>query len=128
MLFHFHELSIISGQHPQLHRCERAKWVNAFERMNAVAFCVSLNDYRVTVPVGHAAAGKSRGGGGGGGGRGTSLPGIFSPPSAAVFSKRGKENAIKIAVSLFARIVNHEVFSGSTAILFLNKADLFQVL
>ena len=107
MLFRIHD---VGGQ-----KSDRRKWLNLFDCVHAVAFCVSLTSYEqfyskksddsYAYTVGHTAGHNGYAGG------------------------RGNDevNQLRESLRLFTTIVNSKVFIDAAMILFLSKTDLFLV-
>ena len=104
MLFRIHD---VGGQ-----KSDRRKWLNLFDCVHAVAFCVSLTSYE-QVYVKHNEDSHSQQNGG----RGYSG------------TRPGHEevNQLRESLRLFATIVNSKIFIDAAMILFLSKTDLFLV-
>ena len=110
MLFRIHD---VGGQ-----KSDRRKWLNLFDCVHAVAFCVSLTSYENFYSKNiddsniYTTAVRATGHNGYSGGR------------------RGNPdevNQLRESLRLFTTIVNSKVFIDAAMILFLSKTDLFLV-
>ena len=107
MLFRIHD---VGGQ-----KSDRRKWLNLFDCVHAVAFCVSLTSYeqfysKKSDDSYAYAIGHTPGSNGHAGGRATD-----------------EVNQLRESLRLFATIVNSKIFIDAAMILFLSKTDLFLV-
>ena len=103
MLFRIHD---VGGQ-----KSDRRKWLNLFDCVHAVAFCVSLTSYeQFYTKKNDDSYAYTNGHNGYSGGRG-----------------HDEVNQLRESLRLFTTIVNSKVFIDAAMILFLSKTDLFLV-
>ena len=103
MLFRIHD---VGGQ-----KSDRRKWLNLFDCVHAVAFCVSLTSYeQFYTKKSDDSYAYTNGHNGYSGGRGND-----------------EVNQLRESLRLFTTIVNSKVFIDAAMILFLSKTDLFLV-
>ena len=110
MLFRIHD---VGGQ-----KSDRRKWLNLFDCVHAVAFCVSLTSYEQFYPKHNDdqhshTNGHTSGHNGYTNGRPASQEDV---------------NHLRESLRLFTTIVNSKVFIDAAMILFLSKTDLFLVI
>ena len=102
----------VGGQHS-----DRRKWLNLFDCVHAVTFCVALTSYDMMTTTSVIGSG---------------------PPSSVTARKAGgpnscpssmnvKTNHMRESLKLFSAISNSKVFFDATMILFLSKTDIFRV-
>ena len=113
MLFYFSSrIHDVGGQHS-----DRRKWLNLFDCVHAVTFCVALTSYDMMTTTSVIGSG---------------------PPSSVTARKAGgpnscpssmnvKTNHMRESLKLFSAISNSKVFFDATMILFLSKTDIFRV-
>ena len=103
-MFRIHD---VGGQ-----KSDRRKWINLFDCVHAVAFCVSLTSYEQVYTNNEDSQGTA--------GRGCDAAG----PMARV---NVETNQLRESLRLFTTIVNSKIFIDAAMILFLSKTDLFLV-
>ena len=104
-MFRIHD---VGGQ-----KSDRRKWLNLFDCVHAVAFCVSLTSYEQV----YTNNVDSNGIGGGHGCDG----------ARAMARVNEETNQLRESLRLFTTIVNSKMFIDAAMILFLSKTDLFLV-
>ena len=104
-MFRIHD---VGGQ-----KSDRRKWLNLFDCVHAVAFCVSLTSYEQVYTNNE----DSHGIGGGHGCDG----------ATAMARVNAESNQLRESLRLFTTIVNSKIFIDAAMILFLSKTDLFLV-
>ena len=109
MLFRIHD---VGGQ-----KSDRRKWLNLFDCVHAVAFCVSLTSYEQFYAKNSEDSHAHTNGHSGSNGYSTGARGA------------GQEevNQLRESLRLFTTIVNSKIFIDAAMILFLSKTDLFLV-
>ena len=109
MLFRIHD---VGGQ-----KSDRRKWLNLFDCVHAVAFCVSLTTYEQFCEKETEDTHSHQNGN------------VHGPAQEYVGPRPSHRevNQLRESLQLFTKLVNSKIFIDAAMILFLSKTDLFLV-